>query len=138
MDLWEEGKSDTLLQEAKRCNHQMAAGLKPMSRDQFESTFNRMMLQGRVRAAARLLTERSDCPGILDLESEAVGKSGSLGKTCFEVMREKHPPQKIPDPLAFTDCEELPPLEHVHITSSHVESIVRRLHGSAGPPVERI
>ena len=49
------------------------------------------MLQGRVRAAVRLLTEKGGC-GVLDPESEAQGKDGPLGKTVFKGLLKKHPP----------------------------------------------
>lgn len=132
MDMWEEGKLQALLHEAKRCDRQLATGHRLMTCTQLERSFNRMMLQGRVRAAVRLLTDRGGST-VLNPEAEAIGKDGPLGKTCLEAFREKHPPQKEPDPRAFVECKELPPFEHVDITSSHIETVARRLQGSAGP-----
>ena len=54
----------------------------------------------------------------------------------YVVLAEKHParvPQRSADPAAFVQCDTLPPIEHVDITSSHIESIARSLRGSAGP-----
>ena len=80
----------------------------------------------------RLLTERVGST-VLDPEAEVVGTHAPR-KSCFEVFCDKHPLQKAPDPETFIDCPvgELPLLEHVQITSSHIETIARRLHGSAG------
>lgn len=132
LDLWEAGELRTLLREAQRCDRQFAAQPKPMEREQLERTFNRLVLQGRVRAAVRLLTDRSGTT-VLDPDAEALGKSGPLGKTCFDVLCEKHPQQRPPDASAFVECDELPSREFVHITSAHVETVARRLQGGAGP-----
>ena len=103
-----------------------------MSREHIKRVFSRLMLQGRVHAAVRLLTEQGSA-GMLDPLSEAHDKSGPTGKTVHEVLAEKHPPQRSADTAAFVQCDTLPPLEHVDITSSHIESIARSLRGSAGP-----
>ena len=78
-----------------------------MTRNQLERSFNRLMLQGRVRAAVGLLTDRGGLTA-LDLEAEAMGKDGPLGKTCLDAFCEKHPQQKAPAPSAVVNCEELP------------------------------
>ncbi len=132
MDLWEEGKRLELLQEARRCDKQLAQGGLPMTPEHVERVFNRLMLQGKVRSAVRLLTER-DCGGVLDPRAEAHGKKGPLGMTVFEVLKEKHPAQRPADPSAFLECDELPLLESVDITAAHIEAVARRLRGSAGP-----
>ena len=60
-------------------------------------------------------------------------KDGPLGETVFEVMQEKHPAQRTPDRTAFIPCDNLPPLEHVDVTSAHIEMVARSLRGGAGP-----
>ena len=80
----------------------------------------------------RLLTE-SGGGGVLDMEAEAHGKNGPLGKSVFEVFQEKHPAKKPVDPNAFLECETLPPLEHVDITADHVEGVAKWLFESPGP-----
>ena len=132
MDMWEAGQLKELLQEAQRCDRQLTTSITPMSPEQVERTFARMMMQGRVPSAVRLLTDRLG-GGVLDPGAEAQGKDGGLQKTVFDILQEKHPPQKHADPRAFIQCEELPLLEDVDITSSHIEQVARRLFGSAGP-----
>ena len=58
------------------------------------------MLQGRVRAAVRVLTEQGSA-GVLDPLSEAHDKGGTTGKTVYEVLSEKHPQRRPADPTAF-------------------------------------
>jgi len=130
--MWEAGQLKQLLHEALRCDRQLASSLTPMSSEQIERTFARLMMEGRIRSAVRLLTDRLG-GGVLDPSAEAQGKDGPLGKTVFDVFQEKHPPQRQADPSAFIQCDELPPLEKVDITSAHIEKVARRLFGSAGP-----
>ena len=59
---------------------------------QVKHTFNRLMLQGRVLSAVRLLTERGGGE-VFDPRQKAQGKTGPLGRFVFEVMQEKHPDQ---------------------------------------------
>ena len=51
-----------------------------MTLEQLERMFNRLMLEGRVHSAVRLMTECSG-GGVLDPEAEAQGKTGPLGKS---------------------------------------------------------
>ena len=70
---------------------------------------------------------------MLDPRSETNGKDGPLGKTVFEVLQDKHPAQRPADSSAFLNCNDLPPFENVDITAVHIESVAKRLSGSAGP-----
>ena len=132
MDLWEAGRLPELLNEAQRCDKQLSQSLSPMTPEQLERTFNRLMLEGRIRSAVRLLTERG-AGGTLDPETEAQGKNCPLGKSVLDVLQEKHPTQSVADPGAFQECETLPLLTEVDITAARIEIVVRRLFGSAGP-----
>ena len=130
--MWEAGKQPELLQEAKRCDKQMVTGFSPLTSEQLERTFNLLMLEGRIRSAVRLVTERRS-GGVLDPEAVAHGKNDPFGMSVYDVLQEKHPAQRTVDPSAFLNCEVLPPLEQVDITAAHIETVARRLFGSAGP-----
>jgi len=132
LDLWEQGRRAELLQEARRCEKGFDRTVVRMTDEHAERVFNRLMLQGKVRAAVRLITERGS-GGVLDPQAPAHGKGGPLGKTVFEVLQEKHPEQQPADPSAFLECDNLPVLEEVDITAAHIETVARRLRGSAGP-----
>lgn len=92
------------------------------------------MLQDRVQSAVpRLPTERNG-GGVLNPGVEAHGRNGAQGKSIFDVLQEKHPVQKQPNPSAFdSDADELPPHGIVNITAAHIEHVACRLFGSAGP-----
>lgn len=90
------------------------------------------MLEGRVRSAVRLLTEHG-VGGVPDPVAEVHGKIDPLGKSIYEVVKAKRPVQRSPDPSAFLECESLPRLEYLDITTSHIEKVARHLFGSAGP-----
>ena len=51
-----------------------------MTPEQWYRTFNRLMLEGRVRSAMKLMTE-SGGGGVLDPEAEAHGMTGPMGKS---------------------------------------------------------
>lgn len=68
------------------------------------------MLEGRVCLAVRLLTE-PNVGGVLDPEAEANGEVGPLGKFVYEILKAKHPVQKLPDHSAFLECKSMPHLE---------------------------
>ena len=125
MDLWEAGRRLELVHEAERCDRQLAQGPCPMSCEHVERVFNRLMLQGKVPAAVRFLTERSG-GGVLDPESVACGKSGPLGKTVFEVLKEKHPHNAKPIQMLSSTVQ-------VDITAGHIDKVAWCLSGSAGP-----
>ena len=103
MDMWENGHISELLREAQRCDTQLLTSMCPMSPEQIERTFNRLMLEGRVRSAVRLITDRCG-GGVLDPGGEAHGKAGPLGRTVNDVLQEKHPEQQPADPRAFLEC----------------------------------
>ena len=130
--MWESGHLKELVHEAKRCDRQLKSRHVKMTSEHVERVFSRLMMLGRVRAAMRFLMANGD-GGVLDPNSEAQGKDGPLGKTVFEVMQEKHPAQRTPDRTAFIPCDNLPLLEHVDVTSAHIEMVARSLRGGAGP-----
>ena len=82
MDMWEARKLPELLHEAKRCDKEMVAALSPLPFEQLERTFNRLMLEGRIRTAVRFIIERGGV-GVLDPEAEIHGKNGPL---CRELL----------------------------------------------------
>ena len=120
MDMWEAASLSVLLQEAQRYDKHLMLGTNPMSPEQLERMFNRLMMEGRVRSAVRDVT---DCTGggTLDPADKAQGVNGPLGKSVFEVLQEKHPSQRAVELSAFLECETLPPLKHSDINATHIE-----------------
>ncbi|CAA9996000.1 unnamed protein product [Nesidiocoris tenuis] len=84
-------------------------------------------MQGKLKDALRWITKRSN-GGALTPETIL-----DNGMTVFETLKMKHPPQSSPEPDIFSDNEPLPHMPNVDITSNHIESVARRIRGSAGP-----
>ena len=78
----------------------------PKNQEQVERTFALLMMEGRVRSAVRLLTDRLG-GGVLDPGANAEGAGGTPMRTVFDILQEKDPPQKEADPRAFPQCDEL-------------------------------
>ena len=111
MDMWEAGKVPKLLHETKRCDKRIVSGLSPMTPEQLERTFNRLMMEGKVRSAVRLVTDVV-VVAFFPQRAKAHGKNGPLGISVYDVFKKKHPVQKTVDLSAFLECEELSPCGH--------------------------
>lgn len=127
MDMWCNNLFDELLQEAVRCNRQMKKPLVQCNEDHKIRIFTRLVLNGKLRDATRWLTDRSG-GGVL-LPNTILAD----GRTVFQTLQNKYPPQKSPDEQNFLPCENLPIMIDIDVSAQHVEKIARYLHGSAGP-----
>ena len=127
LDMWRDGQFDNLIDEAVRCNKRFLKSKKEkMNLETNHRLFNRFMLNGKIRQATRMVTERSN-GGILNTNSII------NGKTVFELLQEKHPQQITPNDNDFDCPTELPSMINVDITASHIEIVSRRISGGAGP-----
>ena len=129
---WINEEFDALMSEAIRCGKQRCHQHKKDVGSDEEHTikiFSRLIIQGKLRAAVRWITER-DKGGVLHPEEFS---SKEPSKTVLDVLREKHPEPECPHPDSLLKVDSFPHQEEVVITSAHVESAVRRMHGAAGP-----
>ena len=132
MDMWEAGSLSELLQEAQRCDKHLMSGVKPMSPEQLERTFNRLMMEGQVWGAVRLVTDRTG-GGTLDPADKAQGVNGPLGKSVLKRYRRSNVLSSVP-PTRLPSSNVRPC--HCWNTSTslpHTQIVARRLFGSAGP-----
>ena len=121
MDSWEEQKFDMLVQDTERTAlPQLAKSRGGSTPEQRAKTYNRLILQGKLRAAVR---------GVL-LPGETDEKTG---ETIFDVLKSKHPAARVPEASEMEDYDILPDFVDVDITEDIVEQVARRLSGSAGP-----
>ncbi|KAI5747291.1 hypothetical protein M8J77_013130 [Diaphorina citri] len=127
LEMWNNGHFDELLHEAERCNRQMKTGNGDISEDHKVRIFTRLVLQGKLRDATRWITERGSS-GVLEIDSIL-----DDGTTVLDALKGKHPPQQVPDPNVFLQCETLPLMVDVDVTCSHIEKVARTIRGSAGP-----
>ncbi len=130
LEMWREGLVEELLCEAERLDEHFATTQPPLDDESVFRIFNRLMLQGKIKAAVRFVTERGG-GGVLHPSAQA--EKRPPGVTVLDVLREKHPPQQTPCEEAFLPCDSLPPLIDVDITDSTVERAAQSLSGSAGP-----
>jgi len=65
MNMWEDGKFQSLMKEAKKCDAQFPQKFGDKEDlDVVFRTFNRLMLLGKVRQATRYLTQRCEPGGV--------------------------------------------------------------------------
>ncbi|CAB0015791.1 unnamed protein product [Nesidiocoris tenuis] len=127
IDMWNEEHFDEMLTEAEKCDRRLSKKRKPDDSDHEIRIFTRLVMQGKLKDATRWITKRSN-GGVLTPETIL-----DNGMTVFETLKMKHPPQFSPEPDIFLDNEPLPHMPNVDITSNHIESVARRIRGSAGP-----
>jgi hypothetical protein len=129
MDAWEAEKYDMLTQDTERAALAQLARVRGIQTpEQRAKTYARLVLQGKLRAAVRWLTEREKGGVLLpdDLDSKT-------NEPVIDVLRSKHPDARVPDVSVLEAYEILPDLQDVDITEETVEQVARRLSGSAGP-----
>ena len=129
MDAWEAGKFSMLVQDTERTAlAQLAKAQGTSTPEQRAKVYARLVLQGKLQAAVRWITEREK-GGIL-LPDE---KDEKTGDTVLDVLQSKHPEAQIPDAKNFKAYETCPDLPDLDITEEVACTVARRLWGSAGP-----
>ena len=78
LNLWYEGKIEKLLSEGRTIQRRLLSSKRRSDTD-VSKIFTKLMLQGKVNAAIKYLSENNDC-GVLTINNEVVDK-----------LREKHP-----------------------------------------------
>ena len=131
--LWKEGKFDALVQDiTNSALRGVSSGTPKTDEEQEARVFNSSVLDGKLRSAVRLLTggERGGVLGPKDLCTKT-------GAPVIEVLRAKHPDQRIPDlqdpeNLAFSEYPEVPDPIPIDCDPVAVESVAKKLTGAAG------
>ena len=123
---WLDSQFDVLLQEAQHydrslCNLYHSSA--PHSDDHLAKVFTKLMLQGKIRAAIRWITERAG--GSLLSPSESVAT----------VLQSKHPDSLNFPETAIPSFDDLPSLENSEITAANVQFIAYHIQGGADPGV---
>ena len=136
MKLWTDHEFDVLMQEMERCDRSFKLVRKfANDKDHIVRVFTRMMLQGKVRAAVRWLSEESR-KGVFfpsDLNEKKDGKGVIVLSSVWDILCNKHPEPVIPDKSSLLECETLPIFEEVEINGGHVLKVSRMIQGGAGP-----
>ena len=141
LKLWQDGNIDVLLHEG-RCiqKHLFSSGNQMHDPEKTTRIFSRLMLQGKVNAALRLLS-RDENGGVLsldDLITTGIGQNGeAVQQTTRDVLMEKHPEGKpVPDDSLLdtnstNHCHD--PIIFEQITGEAIKQAALHTHGAAGP-----
>ena len=96
-------------------------------------TFSKFMMEGKVRAAIRLITE-DKCNGPLNLDNVV---DSSTQETVRDILKKKHPPKQTVRPEAITKLDT--PIQEPHpilfdqINGDLICSTSLKMDGAAGP-----
>jgi hypothetical protein len=130
MDSWEvykfgmlvEDSAPTTLLQLNKLNTR-ARGIQ--TEGQGAKTFARLVLQGKLCAAVRYLTEREK-GGVLLPED----RDDKTGDSVLDVLQTKHPSARVPDTSVTEVSGTLPDLVEIDIMEEVVEKVARQLTGS--------
>ena len=129
--MWRDGLFEELMFEFERCCSVGSRKQKKRDvdeRERINRIFTRLMLLGQVKAAMQWLTEQPS-GGVLKYNDVL----DERGTTVLDVLKSKHPDPRKEVDETYLDETSLPPLIEIDITSSHIEKVVRRIQGNAGP-----
>ena len=108
---WLEGDIKALLSEGKCIQrHLTSQTYKSLEFEKITRGFNRLMLQGKVHQAVRLISnaEKSGLLSLDDIVPDVDANGNATWKTAKDILLEKHPAGKIPPPevlLPDTDVD---------------------------------
>ena len=121
MDLWDQGKFCDLLKDAEVIQRRLISSQK--SELEISKLFSRFMLQGKVNAALRLLSESSN-NGVLPINDENKAK-----------LIEKHPQESLvfKDSLLYGPIEDVRKCYFDELNDVLIDKAIRYTKGSAGP-----
>ena len=88
---WESGDLDGLLCESRTIQGKLKARSKPRSEEHLSKTFAKLMFEGNVKAAMKLLDEQ-DSAGVLTLSQSTINE-----------LKRKHPEANEADPSVLID-----------------------------------
>ena len=130
MALWQNKEYDTVVKLAVfASNTYKYSQKKKKTPDQVARTFQRLLLQGKIRDATNYVLNSTRKGGKLEPES-IDPKTGLEVKTVLEM---KHPPSSEPSNVAMKEYDNLPTLMDVEISEETVLTVAKRLKGSGGP-----
>lgn len=117
MSIWEERKYYLLVGEATRCDrrivHPRGRRRASTSDDHVAKVFTRLMLQDKIRAAMRWLTDNSKRSLLQPSDKVRISIDGQ--ETQINVIEKKHPSPQLPHSMALSPLDNLPNLEDLEL-----------------------
>ena len=140
LQLWNEGNLENLMEEGRTIQHHFIRGHHNQSRsaEQTARIFAKLMMEGKVKAALRLISDHSNV-GSLNLDShvESSSSSSTTPETVREALLKKHPPKQPLKPSAIISSDTLSNEPHSvlfeRIDSELIRRTILRMDGAAGP-----
>ena len=136
MKMWRKEDFHLLLKEAIKCD-MLLKNTQRFETDERNITkvfITTLMIQGKVRAAVRWLSEKSRGRVLHPAELvEVREKHGDVTQlSVCEVLVQKHPNSKISPKTALLMCDDLPSFENVEVTGVQVLCVATLIQGGAG------
>jgi hypothetical protein len=123
IDLWLSGDIPALIDEARTLQSRLKTNTIPMKTEQLTRNFTNLMLNGKVNAALRLITEQGK-GSVLPINDEV-----------RKMLQEKHPPAEPLDASSVINGNHLSvdPIIFAGITGERIRNCALRTQGAAGP-----
>ena len=119
---WEAGDFDGLLCETRTIQGKLPTNSKPLNDERLAKTFSKLMFEGKVNAAMKLLDQHDT--GVVTLSQRPINE-----------LKRKHPNANDADPSILMDgpLPFVDPVMFQNITESTIMKSVLRTRGSSGP-----
>ena len=120
---WEQGEFDNLLREANTIQAKLPTNHKGLNEERLDKTFAKLVLEGKINAAMKLLDHQGGS-GVLPLSESTINE-----------LKRKHPAASEADPSLLIDGEPpfVDPVMFENITESTIANAALRTRGSSGP-----
>lgn len=133
LQAWKEGDFEGLVREARVIQKHLVERGRRGNEEALASTFSKLMLAGKTRAALRLLDKHGRSKVLST--NEPTRSDGS--ETVMDVLKSKHPPgQQVHPEAIIADSYQGPdthPVLFDDITGASIRHAALRTNGSAGP-----
>ena len=134
LQIWGSGKLKQLLDEGRTIQRQLNRN-PPNRQEDTARTFAKLMMEGKVRAALRIITDNNGT-GTLLLD-KVVDPDNNNAETVYDVLLKKHPPKQPPRLSSLIESDSPPPEPHPVmfevIDGQLIRNTVLKMDGAAGP-----
>ena len=133
---WAEGDIDQLLHEGHTIQRQLISSRNPKQEEQSARTFSRLMMEGKVKATLRLISDQEK-GSVLPLDSLVFTTGDTPAKTVRDILLEKHPPTKpLVSSAVYEPDNAIPEPHPIHfdrIDGPLIRTVALKMDGAAGP-----
>ena len=137
LDLWLDRDLQALLDEGKCIQKRLVSNIRSSNDEDVGRNFRNLMLKGRVQGALRYLSKHTT-GGVLkldDLIPETTGEGETRMRSTRDVLSEKHPLGKDPDPCSLLDGQptQANPIIFDALNADTIRNAALHTNGAAGP-----